>query len=95
MKALEGITVLEFASYVSGPYAGMMLSDLGARVWKIEALRARVAAQRGYLALLAAPPELRNKISPWGDLGGEAVLLRRLKAKFDPSAILAPGRFTG
>src|SRR6185503_15108112 len=37
MKALEGITVLEFASYVSGPYAGMMLSDLGAEVIKIEA----------------------------------------------------------
>jgi crotonobetainyl-CoA:carnitine CoA-transferase CaiB-like acyl-CoA transferase len=36
MKALSGITVLEFASYVSGPYAGMMLSDLGAEIVKIE-----------------------------------------------------------
>lgn len=34
--ALEGITVLEFASYVSGPYAGMMLGDLGAEIIKIE-----------------------------------------------------------
>jgi crotonobetainyl-CoA:carnitine CoA-transferase CaiB-like acyl-CoA transferase len=34
--ALEGITVLEFASYVSGPYAGMLLADLGAEIIKIE-----------------------------------------------------------
>ncbi len=34
--ALDGVTVLEFASYVSGPYAGMLLGDLGAEIIKIE-----------------------------------------------------------
>ncbi|HEY5340239.1 MAG TPA: CoA transferase [Candidatus Aquilonibacter sp.] len=35
--ALEGVTVLELANYVSGPYAAMLLGDLGATVIKIEA----------------------------------------------------------
>ena len=35
--ALDGIRVLEFANYVSGPYAGMLLGDLGADIIKVEA----------------------------------------------------------
>src|ERR1700691_273639 len=34
--ALDGIKIFEFASYVSGPFAGMLLADLGAEVVKIE-----------------------------------------------------------
>src|SRR3979411_2222255 len=34
--ALEGIRIVELANYVSGPYAGMLLGDLGAEVIKIE-----------------------------------------------------------
>ncbi len=33
---LEGVTVLEFSQYLAGPYAGLRLADLGARVIKIE-----------------------------------------------------------
>jgi crotonobetainyl-CoA:carnitine CoA-transferase CaiB-like acyl-CoA transferase len=35
-RPLEGIIVLEFAQYLSGPSAGLRLADLGARVIKIE-----------------------------------------------------------
>jgi formyl-CoA transferase len=34
--ALEGIRVVEIANYVSGPYAAMLLGDLGAEVIKVE-----------------------------------------------------------
>ncbi len=34
--ALEGIRVIEFANYVSGPYSGMLLGDLGAEIIKVE-----------------------------------------------------------
>lgn len=34
---LAGITVVECASFISGPYAGLLLAQLGARVIKVEA----------------------------------------------------------
>ena len=36
MKPLEGIRVVEFGGYISGPSAGMVLGDLGADVIKVE-----------------------------------------------------------
>ncbi|GAL27829.1 probable racemase [Vibrio variabilis] len=33
---LDGVTVLEFCECMAGPYAGLRLADLGARVIKIE-----------------------------------------------------------
>jgi crotonobetainyl-CoA:carnitine CoA-transferase CaiB-like acyl-CoA transferase len=35
-SALEGIKVVEIANYVAGPFAGLLLGDLGAEVVKIE-----------------------------------------------------------
>ena len=36
MRPLDGIEVIEAATFVSGPFAGLMLADLGARVTKVE-----------------------------------------------------------
>lgn len=36
MKLLEGVKILEFTQALSGPYAGMMFSDLGADIIKLE-----------------------------------------------------------
>jgi crotonobetainyl-CoA:carnitine CoA-transferase CaiB-like acyl-CoA transferase len=37
-RPLEGVTVLELAGYVTGPFGGTLLADLGARVIKVEPL---------------------------------------------------------
>lgn len=34
--ALSGVTVLEYAEFVSGPYCGKLLAEMGATVWKVE-----------------------------------------------------------
>jgi crotonobetainyl-CoA:carnitine CoA-transferase CaiB-like acyl-CoA transferase len=36
MRPLAGISVVEAASYISGPFAGLILADLGAEVLKVE-----------------------------------------------------------
>lgn len=46
--------------------------------------------------ILDAPPEVRAAVDPWDlPLGPELALMRRLKARFDPTATCNPGRFVG
>ena len=35
-KAFDGITVLEFAGFIAGPFCSKLLGDMGARVVKVE-----------------------------------------------------------
>jgi crotonobetainyl-CoA:carnitine CoA-transferase CaiB-like acyl-CoA transferase len=35
-NALEGVRVLDFTQYLSGPFRTMLLSELGAEVFKVE-----------------------------------------------------------
>ena len=50
-KPLEGIRILDLTHMLSGPYAGMILADLGAETIKVEPL-----AGEGTRALLAKDP---------------------------------------
>ena len=42
-QPLEGIRVLEITNVMSGPYAGMLLADMGADIIKVEALKGDMA----------------------------------------------------
>ena len=60
----------------------------------IEELRARLAPRP--TVVRDAPPEVRAKISVWGDVpAGTLELMQQVKSRFDPSMACAPGIFVG
>ncbi len=74
---------------LAGP-AGAV-ADWGAAIGR---LRAGAVERRGSLVLTATPPALRGRVDPWGPANGLAIM-RGLKARFDPTDTLNPGRFVG
>ena len=58
--------------------------------------RLRAAAAPAPCVLLDAPDALRRAVDPWGvPEGPELDLLRRVKARFDPTGVCNPGRYAG
>jgi len=91
-RPLDGLVVLDFSQFLSGPYASLRLADLGARVIKVE--RPGVGDLSRYLYLSDTDIDgdnslfhaiNRNKESLTADLRNEEdrALLRRLIARAD------------
>jgi glycolate oxidase FAD binding subunit len=54
------------------------------------------AAAGGSFVVRDAPLSLRRRVEVWGPVApGTLALMRRVKERFDPGAVLAPGRFVG
>jgi glycolate dehydrogenase FAD-binding subunit len=60
----------------------------------IERLRGAAVERRGSLVVTHTPPALRGHVDPWGPANGLEIM-RGLKARFDPTDALNPGRFVG
>jgi FAD/FMN-containing dehydrogenase len=60
---------------------------------KVAELRRSAQEHGGQLVILRAPASILEKLDVWGEVGQTGRLMRELKAKFDPLAILNPGRF--
>ena len=56
-------------------------------------LRQTAMSKQGNLIIEIAPPELKRHIDVWGSVEGTLSLMKQIKAKFDPTGLLNPGRF--
>src|ERR1043166_8725417 len=81
MKPLEGLLVLDFSQFLSGPAAALRLADLGARVIKIERPKAGDLCRQLYISNLELDGDStlfhsinRNKQSFAADLKNPAEL---------------------
>lgn len=62
----------------------------------VERLRAFLGPIGGGVTVERAPREVRAAVDPWGPVEpGALALMRKLKAEFDPTGVLNPGRFVG
>lgn len=59
----------------------------------IAELRKMTQARGGQLVVLRAPQSIKDQLDTWGEVGPTARLMRELKQRFDPQAMLSPGRF--
>jgi glycolate oxidase FAD binding subunit len=70
-------------------------TDTGALINTLEDLRKKLETRGGSLAILRCPLEIKSKIDVWGSAGDALPLMRSIKAQFDPTGVLNPGRFVG
>ena len=60
---------------------------------KLAEIRRRAQERGGQMRILRAPDEIKSQLDVWGEVGQANSLMRAMKEKFDPQALLNPGRF--
>ncbi len=70
-------------------------TDTGALLSVLQDLRKKLETRGGSLVILRGPLEIKSKTDVWGSAGDALALMRSIKAQFDPTGVLNPGRFIG
>jgi glycolate oxidase FAD binding subunit len=70
-------------------------SDVAALIDVIQAMRKSLESRGGSFVVLRCPLEIKSKIDVWGSASDALPLMRSIKAQFDPTGVLNPGRFIG
>ena len=61
----------------------------------LDAMRKYLEGRGGALVILRFPLSMKSKMDVWGNAGDALHLMKSIKAQFDPTATLNPGRFVG
>ncbi len=78
--------------FVFSEFAGMVEPTMIAST--LAELRKHASSVGGNLILETAPVEVKRDIDVWGTVGSGSEIMKKIKAQFDPSKLLNPGRFT-
>jgi glycolate oxidase FAD binding subunit len=83
------------AQAVGVGYLRLEGTDTGALLDALQDLRKNLETRGGSLVILRCPLEIKSKMDVWGSAGDALALMRSIKAQFDPTGVLNPGRFVG
>jgi glycolate oxidase FAD binding subunit len=83
------------AQAVGVGYLRLEGNDISVLLNALQDLRKNLETRGGSLAILRCPLEIKSKMDVWGSTGDALALMRSIKAQFDPTAVLNPGRFIG
>ncbi len=90
-----GVTIaLRGSALVGTGQVGVEAADADEFARFVDVARAAAMRLEGTLIVVRAPAQWRASVDIWGPVQG-LHLMRAVKAQFDPSAVLAPGRFVG
>ena len=83
------------AQAVGAGYLRIEGPDVATLLHTVKDLRKKLEASGGSLVILRCPLEIKTTIDVWGSAGDALPLMRSIKAQFDPTGTLNPGRFVG
>jgi glycolate oxidase FAD binding subunit len=83
------------AQAVGVGYLRLEGTNCGALLNALQDLRKKLESRGGSLVILRCPLEIKSKTDVWGSAGDALALMKSIKAQFDPTGVLNPGRFIG
>lgn len=74
---------------------GRLVLTTDSEIEQLSKMRSVCERDRGFLTILEAPKNIKEKHEPWGYQGNALELMKSLKIKFDPYNLFNPGLFIG